>query len=52
MGHPFYQHGLTLIQAWIDNEMRGKVWVKFRIHSQNSTAPLLKFGKKNSTQTL
>ena len=23
---PFYQHGLTLIPAWISNHMPGKMW--------------------------
>ena len=31
-GH-FYEHGLTLISAWISNHMPGKVWVKLLIHS-------------------
>ena len=31
---PIYQHGLTLIPAWISNYMPGKVRVKLLIHSQ------------------
>ena len=33
---PFYQHGLTLIPAWISNHMPSKVWDEI-------TDPLLNF---------
>ena len=42
----FYQHGLTLIPAWISNHIPGpgKCGMKLLIHSQTSTVAPLKFG--------
>ena len=46
----FYQHGLTLIPAWINNHITGKVWdvitypfPNIKIPSQTSKVELLKF---------
>ena len=39
-----YQHGLTLIPAWISNHMPSKIWDKLPIHSQTSTVAPLTFG--------
>ena len=41
---PLYQHGLTLIPAWISNHMHSKVWDELSINSQTSTVAPLKFG--------
>ena len=41
---PFYQHGLTLIPAWIIYHMPVKFGIQLRIHSQTSTVTQLKFG--------
>ena len=39
----FYQHGLTLILAWISNYMPGKVWDESTYPFQTSTVAPLKF---------
>ena len=32
---PFYQHGLTLISAWISNHMPGEMWDEITYPSLN-----------------
>ena len=41
-GH-FYQHGLTLIQAWINNYMPSKIWDEITYPFLNLTVQPLKF---------
>ena len=31
---PFYEHGLTLIAAWISDHIHYKMWIKLFIHAQ------------------
>ena len=41
---PFYQHGLTLIPAWMNNFIHYKCGMKLFIHSQTLAVAPLKFG--------